>query len=379
MKKNISEYIIAGSISVDSLEAYAIIVREFPGRPEILRMHADLLAAEHFRAAAVQQYDEAARLFVESGRLLQAWVAKILRWRLQRPSRDQLLEFHRTIEGTVHNGAPVDDFIQHLEPMERMAVFSNFRLICVPAGKTVLNAGKRHTNLHLVVSGVLKESYNETLPRSPETRREKCRILGEADSFGEIYPFLDERPLQPQVVTSTRSELLLISRSSLIRAYRRHPNVESGIVRLCLIRSKKQAEAACQGVRKGLRYSIPTCMSIEVLPTAQNGSSVLMKGYCRDLSVSGASFIPESNGTPCAQNDLSHLDDLIRRKVRITIPFNELSIAISGQIVRKRDVVVKGFKLQSLGIQFDQMPPRLRGAFFAFAESAKDADRPLHR
>jgi hypothetical protein len=68
------------------------------------------------------------------------------------------------------------------------------------------------------------------------------------------------------------------------------------------------------------------------------------------------------------------VDGLINRQVRVTIPAEELSVAISGQIVRKRNVVVNGYKIQSLGIQFAKMPPRLRGAFFAFAESAKNTD-----
>jgi hypothetical protein len=66
------------------------------------------------------------------------------------------------------------------------------------------------------------------------------------------------------------------------------------------------------------------------------------------------------------------MSGLIRRRVRVTIPAEELSISIFGQIVRKRNVVVKGITLLSLGIQFAKMPPRLRGAFFAFAESTKN-------
>jgi hypothetical protein len=54
-------------------------------------------------------------------------------------------------------------------------------------------------------------------------------------------------------------------------------------------------------------------------------------------------------------------------------------MAISGQIVRKRNVVVKGLRIQSLGIQFAKMPPRLRGAFFALAESAQRSDSSPRR
>jgi hypothetical protein len=203
-------------------------------------------------------------------------------------------------------------------------------------------------------------------------RRDTCRMLGESDSFGEVYPFSEETPTQPHLVTSTRAELLVISRRRLIRACRKYPNVESGVIRLCRSRSKRKAEAGSNGIRKGLRYTIPTRMSIEIVPVGKNESPIILTGYCRDLSVSGVSFLPERNGADSTLGVPTDMDGLIRRRVRVTIPAEELSISISGQIVRKRSVVVKGITIQSLGIQFARMPPRLRGAFFAFAESTKN-------
>lgn len=379
MQKSIADFIIDGSIVIDSLEAFSRILKEFPGRPELLRMHADMLVAGRLQAAAVKQYNRAARLFLDSGRLLQAWVAKILQWQVQRPSRDQLLEFHRAIQSTPHNGAPADDFIQHFDPMERMAVFSCFRLICTPAGKTVLKAGRRRADLYLVVSGVLKESCYEMLSHKARFRREACRVLWEADSFGEVYPFSEDNPIQPHVVATTRSELLVISRSCLIRACNSHSGVESGVIRLCGIRSKKKAEPTSSEVRKGMRFSIPIDISVEVLPASKNEPPIIMKGYCQDLSVSGVSFIPEGNGTHPNPGGPVTVEDLINRRVRVTLPADDFSMAISGQIVRKRNVVVKGLRIQSLGIQFAKMPPRLRGAFFALAESAQSSDSSPRR
>jgi hypothetical protein len=70
------------------------------------------------------------------------------------------------------------------------------------------------------------------------------------------------------------------------------------------------------------------------------------------------------------------LKDLLHRNVRVTIPADQLLVAISGQIVRKRHIMIDGHKTPSYGIQFAEMTPRLRGAFFAFAESAQDKDVP---
>jgi len=87
MKKTVPEYILDGSIVVDSIDAYESILKEFPDRPELLKIYAEMLAAEKLKDAAIRQYGQAARLFLDSGRLFQAWVSKILQWRLQRPSR----------------------------------------------------------------------------------------------------------------------------------------------------------------------------------------------------------------------------------------------------------------------------------------------------
>lgn len=375
MKKTTADHIVDGSVLIDSMEAFASILKDFPGRPELLRMHADLLAERRLIKAAVRRYNEAASLFLDSGRLLQAWVSKILQWQLQRPSRDQLLEFHRAIESTPHNGSPADDFLQNLDPLERMAVFSHSRRIAAPAQQNILLAEKRHADLYLVVSGGLRESCFEMISQKPTFRRETCRVLAESDSFGEVYPFSEEVPAQPHVVTTSRVELLVISKRHLMRACRKYPHVESGVIRLWRYRSQRKSDAVSNGIRRGVRYNIPTCMSIEILPDVKEEPSIIMKGYCRDLSVSGVSFIPERNRASASGVPVDE-DDLIRRRVRVTIPAEELSVAISGKIVRKRSVMVKGVTFQSLGIQFAKMSPRLRGVFFAFAESVNSALLP---
>jgi hypothetical protein len=376
MKKSIPEYILDGSIVIDSVEAFASILKQFPDRPDLLKMHADQLAAKKLRDAAIEHYDQAVRLFLSAGRLFQAWVSKTLQWRLTRPSRDQLLEFHQALDTGTHNGAPVDEFIKRLSAAERMAAISQFRRVGARAGQTILNVGDRQTHLYLVVSGILKETCYEMVTQKPRFRREGCRLLWEADSFGEVYPFSEKIPSQSHVVATTRVELVMIYRQRLMRACLRHPNVERGIIRLCRIRSENKKEGLSDGVRKGHRYPIPTRMSVEILPEKDSEPSIVMEGYSRDLSISGVSFIPESNGGPPEESGQLSLKDLLHRNVRVTIPADKLLVAISGQIVRKRHIVVGGHKVPSYGIQFSEMTPRLRGAFFAFAEGARDKDIP---
>jgi len=376
MKKTVPEYILDGSIVIDSVDAFGSILKEFPDRPELLKMYAEMLAAGKLQAAAIEQFEQAARLFLDAGRLFPAWVSKILQWRLQKPSREQFLEFHRNVAHTDHNGAPVDDFIKNLTPAERMAVFSQFRRMVAPAGKTILKAGDRPRHLYMVAAGVLRESSYEMVSQKPRFRRDASRVLWEADCFGDIYPFSEQLPSQSDVVANTRVEVVMISRQRLMRACRRHPRVENGIIRLCRIRSVKKIEPTSNSVRRGHRYSIPARMTLSVLPSGNGQPPMVMEGYSRDLSVSGVSFIPERNGDQLKTVGPGDIDDLLHRDVRVTIPADNFSVAISGRIVRNRHTMINGHKIQSIGIQFAEIPPRLRGAFFVFAENAKDESLP---
>jgi hypothetical protein len=120
-------------------------------------------------------------------------------------------------------------------------------------------------------------------------------------------------------------------------------------------------------------------MSISVLPNGKDQPPMVMEGYSRDLSISGVSFIPEKNGARLKTDDPGGTEDLLNRDVRVTIPSDNFSVAISGRIVRNRHTVINGHKIESIGIQFAEIPPRLRGAFFVFAQSATDENQPPHR
>jgi len=377
MKKSLLEHITDGSIVIKSEEAFKSALNEFPDHPELLKMQADFLAGRGMKQAAALQYGHAFRLFLSSGRLFQAWFLKILQWRLQKPSREELIKTQFVVESLTHNDAPVDIFIQGLAPQPRLAIFSQFKRIIKPAGKTILKAGEKPAYLYVVVSGILKESSYQMVAQKPRFLRQGSRLLKPEDVFGDVYPFTEEIVTQSHIQTVTRAELLAIPRRRLMMVCRKFPEVERSIIRLCRIRSDKKNPQPSDFVRLGERYSIPAKMSIEILPADENQPLMVLNGYSKCLSVSGVSFIPERNGFDENQDEKpgSHfLDgDLLFRKVRVSIPDQELSVAIAGQIVRKSQVVVNGYRSPCFGIQFAEMPPRLRGAFFAFAEGARDA------
>jgi CRP-like cAMP-binding protein len=370
MPKTFLEHVIDGSIVIDSLEASQSILKDHPDCPELLKIHADLLSAGRQPAAAADHYARAAVRFLSQGRPFQAWVATTLQWALQRPRPDQLLDFHLALGRAPQTEAPVDGFVRGLAPPERMAVFARFQRLRPAAGRILVKVGTPQSRLYLVVSGLLRESSYETVSQKPRPGREASRTLREADAFGEVYPFNGDNPGRSHVEAVTRSELLVLSKPHLIRVCRRFPNVESGLIRLCGIRAGKREGHLSNAVRRGERYTVSTKLELTVLPAAAGEAPEKMTGFCSDLSVSGVSFIPEANGSGPKSGAL--LDGFVDRPVRVCVTAGDLSLSIAGRIVRKRQVVFNGYRVTALGIRFAEMPPRLRGAFFAFAEGSRN-------
>ena len=92
-QKTIPEHIIDGSIGIDSIEAFGSILKQFPNHPGLLKRYADLLFRQDLLDMAAKSYGQAAELFIESGKLLQALVAKKLQWLIKPPPNKEIYQF----------------------------------------------------------------------------------------------------------------------------------------------------------------------------------------------------------------------------------------------------------------------------------------------
>jgi hypothetical protein len=86
-------------------------------------------------------------------------------------------------------------------------------------------------------------------------------------------------------------------------------------------------------------------------------------------------FIPETNGAGPPAKLASLVKDVDHQRVQVAISSETLSMSIPGQIVRTQKLMVNGSRTLSLGIQFDEVSPRVRGAFIAFAEGTGYFDK----
>ena len=380
MSKAILEHILDGSIAIDSVEAFGSILMEFPEHPELLKFFADFLAAKGEGQSAAQHYSEASEIFLGSGRLLHAVVAKMLEWRFNRPCRETLLRFLSAVSVHPHDESPVNRFLQSLVPAELMALFSQFSCNRFPSRKTIRNVGEPETHLWFLLAGELKESNYQLIGQKPRFNKQRLqqrpsRLLKQNHVFGDVFPFTEICISQSVIETNCGTEVIAISRPRLIQVCKKFPKVELGILKLLQIRSETGDDSPSGKVRRGERYAMQINMTVEIHPTGVSGSAVVLNGSGRDLSISGVSFVPETNGAGNPVKFASLVKDPDHQRVRVAISNEALTMSIPGQIVRTRELVANGNRTISLGIQFDKVSPRMSGAFLAFAEGTGNFDK----
>ncbi len=359
-QQNPLHHIPKGSIEIKNTESFRCIIDRCPEEPDLLRICAGRLASDHRVSEAVEAYVKAAALFLSRGMIFKGWLCNLLEWRLQKAPVERLKEAEKSIRNTTPRSG-VDAFVKQLSWDERLAVFSRFRLISLPAGKSVISAGIGQQDLHIVVSGILKAAGVGQRVEST-----KPRILYETDLFGFSGP--DEQPsgFHPGVMSVTRVELVKISGDRLLNTFRRHPNAEKTFQLLCHP-TGGQRPIAPRRARKGERYPARTCMRLSILPLQAHEPQLILKGFSHEISVTGLCFIPEPDDIPGTPGVMKNAPTFIDRKVKAKIQAEGISVEVQGQIARKGHVVIHGDQLPCFGIQFANVSPLVRWILFTFA------------
>jgi hypothetical protein len=359
-RQNLPQHIPKGSIEIKTTESFRCIIDRCPEEPDLLRICAGRLASDHRVSEAVEAYVKAAALFFSRGMIFKGWLCNLLEWRLQKAPVERLKEAEKSIRNT-NPRSGVDAFVKQLSWDERLAVFSRFRLISLPAGKSVISAGIGQQDLYIVVSGILKAEGAQQRPESA-----KPRILYETDLFG--FSGSDEQPsgLHPGVMSVTRVELVKISGDRLLNTFRRHPNAEKTFQLLCHPTGGQRSLAPGMA-RKGERYPARTVMSLRILPLQAHEPPLVFKGFSHEVSVAGLCFIPEPDDIPGPPGGMKNAPTFIGRKVNAKIQAEGFSVEVQGQIARKGHVVIHGDQLPCFGIQFANISPLVRWMLFTFA------------
>lgn len=367
--KNTVEHIIDGAIVINSVELMLNILKKFPAEPNLVRIYADLLLKNKMPEAAVKAYNRAAKLYLDSGKILPAIVAKISQWHIEMPSDQHVQSFLTELNRNNNKTLPLGHFFSKLSIQELKALCSLFENIRVPSGHVVKQIGDTEDHLFFIVSGQLKDSIYLTLQNQGKVFRKPTLVLAENDFFGDIYPFNKEHRSQSYIETLEPVELVRIPKEKLMRICRKYPNIELGIIDLLSVRSLTNSDEPSDMIRQESRHKFILSLQLEIYPEHSPDQAIHLEGDSEDISIGGMSIIIDSTSVGDS-TPISDLDKTIpNARINVSVVTHTLLLKISGKIVWSREIVQNGAKTSAIGMQFDEMSPKIRGLLFALFSS----------
>jgi len=363
--KNTIEHIIDGSIVINSIDLMLDAIKKFPVEPDLVRIYAGLLTQNKMPDAAAKAYNRAAKLYLNNDKILPAMVSKISQWHIEMPSDQDVQSFLSELNSSNNKTLPLGHFFSKLSIQELKAFCSLFENIRLPSEQVVKEIGDPEDYLFFVVSGRLKDSIYLTLQNRRRIFRKPTLTLAENDFFGDIYPFNKEQRSQSYIETLEPVELVRIPKEKLMRIGRKYPNIELGIIDLLSIRSLTDEDAPSDEIRKETRQKFALKLQLEIFPEHSPDGALLIEGDSEDISIGGMSIIIDS--TEVANNSsISPLYKTVANaKINVSVITHTLLLKISGKIAWSREIAHGGVKTLALGMQFDEMSPKIRGLLFA--------------
>jgi hypothetical protein len=164
-------------------------------------------------------------------------------------------------------------------------------------------------------------------------------------------------------------ELVRVPKEKLMRICRKYPNIELGIIALLSIRSISDKEASADEVRKETRHKFSLRLELEMYPEHATDQAIYFEGDSEDISIGGMNINidPTQIREPLT---VSGLDKTISNyRINVSVVTQTLLLKISGRIAWHREVLHNGSKTLALGMQFDEMSPKIRGLLFALVNS----------
>ncbi len=345
------------------------ILKKFPVKPDLVRIYADLLLKNRMPEAAAKAYGRSAKLYLDTGKLLPAIVSKIAQWQVEMPSDQNVQSFLSELNNSDSETLPLGHFFSKLSIHELKAFCSLFENVRLPSGQVVKQIGDSEDHLFFIVSGQLKDSIYLTLQNQRKVYRKPTMILAENDFFGDIYPFNKEHRSLSYVETLEPVELVRIPKEKLMRICRKYPNIELGIIDLLSIRSMNDSAEPSDEIRKESRHKFTLRLQLEIYPEHSPDLAIRQEGDSEDISIGGMSIVLDSTEAADFTAGSSLDKSISNARINVSVLTHTLLLKISGRVIWRREVVRNGAKTLAIGMQFDEMSPKIRGLLFALFNS----------
>jgi c-di-GMP-binding flagellar brake protein YcgR len=122
-------------------------------------------------------------------------------------------------------------------------------------------------------------------------------------------------------------------------------------------------------LRQESRHKFILSLQLEIYPEHSPDQAIHLEGDSEDISIGGMSIIIDSTSVGDS-TPISDLDKTIpNAKINVSVVTHTLLLKISGKIVWSREIVQNGAKTSAIGMQFDEMSPKIRGLLFALFSS----------
>jgi CRP-like cAMP-binding protein len=364
--RNIIDQILNGEVRVQHPEILKDLLKQHPNEPSLLKLYAENLNNNGMLHESAKKYDEVAKLYLKNNDNLSAIGAKILTWQIVCPTKKAVSEFWFELKNCKGKDTPLNQFFSRLSQEEFFALVTEFEIKKFPLGHIISRAGDLEQNLYFVVSGILKISLFLMVDNKEKSYKKPTIYLSGGDYFGDIYPFDQLNKCKSYIEATSRVELICVSKQKLMRICDNHPNIELRFLELLQIRAGNLNENSLKKLRKEKRINIRLDLGLEIFLNTEAKTSIFLTCYSRDLSMGGICVILDEISLAAASEIKAFEKFFQNTRVKLSFQIEELTISLPGKIAWSGPISGNGRKTISLGIQFGEISPKLRGLLLSF-------------
>ena len=366
---SIIESLIKGSITINRKEEYRKLLAEYPDSPHLNWLFGDFLKKNHLFVDAIKKYRNAYELFMAEGEVLHAIATLLELWEVVKPTAHDFRVLHSHLRRMESYSSEIAESIARMSYKELRATLPCLEKIKVKADAVVQEPGEPEEALHFVVCGELVKSPAET----ESGRYAVVEYLKANDHFGDDYPCEVKRPAPYQVRAVSDAELLRIAKKDFLALTAEFPNLKSGITKLIKHQLGPDEEKPDKFFRKTSRRHYSIFLTLDILDPLPGRHPLTVKGFSLDISLGGACVIVDPRYQDIPAQDIMHR----QTKLRISLPDESVSVTIMGKVAWCKKTEIDDEETYALGVQFNEMPPRLRGSMIIFVNAVGTINKQL--
>jgi len=366
---SIIESLIKGAITVNRKDEYKKLLAEYPDSPHLNWLFADFLKGEQSFVDAIKKYRKAYELFMDEGETLYAIAALLELWEVVSPTPHDFRVLHSQLRRAEGHSSVIAECFAKMSYKELRATIPCLEKIKVKADDIVQEPGEPEEALYFVVCGELVKSPNAT----ESGRYGVVEFLKANDHFGDDFPCEVKRPAPYLVRAVSDAELLRITKKDFLELTVKFPDLKSSLNKLIRYQLIPDDEKPEKFFRKTSRRHFSIFLTLDILDDVPGRHPLSVKGFSVDISLGGACVIVDPRYRDIPENDI------LRRKtkLRISLPDESVNVTIMGQVAWCKKTEIDGEDTYALGVQFNEMPPSLRGSMIIFVNAVGTINRHM--